>query len=182
MLPTGRPQDEIDGVPVTLIDVAMPMMVVRADSLGTTGYETPAELFMLTILGLSMVGVLAGKSMVKGLSACGLGIFALPEIIDLLRQNRAISQTATLGKGLGRRHQGHDPPPVAVPALLRHRVHDRRPARARRQRRRLDLLRPRGPDHARQVAVRQGRDPRAAAGRGRAAVAHRLTGKGASNK
>ncbi|MDD9980296.1 MAG: 4-oxalomesaconate tautomerase [Gammaproteobacteria bacterium] len=44
MLPTGRPQDEIDGVPVTLIDVAMPMMVVRADSLGRTGYETPAEL------------------------------------------------------------------------------------------------------------------------------------------
>ncbi len=94
-----------------------------------------AELFMLTILGLSMVGVLAGKSMAKGLAACGiglllgsvggapatgeyrmtfdidyltdgiplvvvgLGIFALPEIIDLLRQNRAISQTATLGKG-----------------------------------------------------------------------------------
>ena len=44
MLPSGRPQDEIDGVPVTLIDVAMPMMVVRADSLGKTGYETPAEL------------------------------------------------------------------------------------------------------------------------------------------
>ena len=44
MLPSGPPQDEIDGVPVTLIDVAMPMMVVRADSLGKTGYETPAEL------------------------------------------------------------------------------------------------------------------------------------------
>lgn len=94
-----------------------------------------AELFMLTLLGLSMVGVLAGKSMAKGLSACGvglvlgsiggapatgeyrmtfnidyltdgvplvvvgLGIFALPEIIDLLRQNRAISKTAKLGKG-----------------------------------------------------------------------------------
>ena len=44
MLPSGKPRDEIDGVPVTLIDVAMPMMVVRADSLGKTGYETPAEL------------------------------------------------------------------------------------------------------------------------------------------
>ena len=44
MLPSGRARDEIDGVPVTLIDVAMPMMVVRADSLGKTGYETPAEL------------------------------------------------------------------------------------------------------------------------------------------
>ena len=44
MLPSGRPQNVIDGVPVTLVDVAMPMMEVRADSLGKTGYETPAEL------------------------------------------------------------------------------------------------------------------------------------------
>lgn len=94
-----------------------------------------AELFMLTILGLSMVGVLAGNSLVKGLSACGmglllgsvgsapatgeyrmtfdnsyimdgiplvvvgLGIFALPEIIDLLRQNRPIAEASKLGSG-----------------------------------------------------------------------------------
>ena len=94
-----------------------------------------AELFMLTILGLSMVGVMAGSSVVKGLVACGmglllggvggapatgeyrmifdldyltdgiplvvvgLGIFALPEIVDLLRQNRSIAGAETLGKG-----------------------------------------------------------------------------------
>ncbi len=94
-----------------------------------------AELFMLTLLGLSMVGVLAGNSLIKGLGACGiglllgsvggapatgeyrmtfgnfylmdgiplvvvgLGIFALPEIIDLLRQNRAIAEAAELGSG-----------------------------------------------------------------------------------
>ncbi|RDE19847.1 tricarboxylate transporter [Motiliproteus coralliicola] len=94
-----------------------------------------AELFMLTLLGLSMVGVLAGSSLVKGLSACGLGlllgsiggapatgeyrmsfdndymmdgiplvvvglgIFALPEIIDLLRQNRPIAEASKLGSG-----------------------------------------------------------------------------------
>lgn len=44
MLPTGNARDMIDGVPVTLVDVAMPMMLVRADALGKTGYETPAEL------------------------------------------------------------------------------------------------------------------------------------------
>ena len=96
---------------------------------------TSAELFMLTILGLSMVGVMAGNSVLKGLIACGvglllggvggapatgeyrmdlelsylsdgiplvvvgLGIFALPEIIDLLRQNRSIAGSETLGKG-----------------------------------------------------------------------------------
>lgn len=33
-----------------------------------------AELFMLAVLGLSMVGVLAGRSFTKGLVACGLGL------------------------------------------------------------------------------------------------------------
>ena len=93
------------------------------------------ELLMLTILGFSMVGVLAGRSLLKGLVAAGLGmafgaigeapaqgsprmdfgswylqdgfqlvivglgIFAIPEIISLLRQNRAISKDSTLGAG-----------------------------------------------------------------------------------
>ncbi len=93
------------------------------------------ELLMLTILGFSMVGVLAGRSLLKGLVAAGLGmaigaigeapaqgsprmdfgfwylqdglqlviiglgIFAIPEIISLLRQNRAISETSRLGAG-----------------------------------------------------------------------------------
>ncbi len=93
------------------------------------------ELLMLTILGFSMVGVLAGQSLLKGLVAAGLGmavatigeapaqgssrmdfgfwylqdglqlvivglgIFAIPEIISLLRQNRSIAETAALGAG-----------------------------------------------------------------------------------
>lgn len=94
-----------------------------------------AELFMLTLLGLGMVGVLSGSSLVKGLLSCALGllmglagaapatgewrlifgveylvdglpivvvalgIFALPEIVDLLRRNSAIAEVATLGRG-----------------------------------------------------------------------------------
>lgn len=94
-----------------------------------------AELFMLTLFGLSMVGVLSGANMVKGIaSAClglgfglvgaapatseyrmdfgllylsdgiplvtvALGIFALPEILDLLRGGGSIAQGAPLGRG-----------------------------------------------------------------------------------
>jgi putative tricarboxylic transport membrane protein len=94
-----------------------------------------AELFMLTVLGLGMVGVLSGSSLSKGLLSCALGLllgmvgaapatgewrlvsgveylvdglplvvvalglFAIPEIIDLLRHNTAISQVTTLGRG-----------------------------------------------------------------------------------
>ena len=91
-----------------------------------------AELFMLALLGLSMVGVLSGASLIKGLAACGLGLivgsiggapatgefrmtfgidylydglplvimgiglFAFPEITELLRRNRAISSSRML--------------------------------------------------------------------------------------
>jgi len=98
-------------------------------------FRTP-ELLMITIFGLSMVGILAGRVAVKGLVAAGLGmlvgtigegassgdlrmssydfpyltdglklvivglgIFAIPEIISLLRQDRAISDRAQLGGG-----------------------------------------------------------------------------------
>jgi putative tricarboxylic transport membrane protein len=93
------------------------------------------ELFMLALLGMSMVGVLSGDKPIKGILAAGiglmigavgdapavteyrytfnldylmdgiplvivgLGLFAFPEIIDLLIKGRAISETAELGKG-----------------------------------------------------------------------------------
>ncbi|RMH41997.1 MAG: tricarboxylate transporter, partial [Alphaproteobacteria bacterium] len=98
-------------------------------------FRTP-ELLMITLFGLSMVGVLAGRIALKGLVAAalgmlvgtigegasagalrmssfdtpylmdglklvivGLGIFAVPEIVALLRQDRAISDRPTLGGG-----------------------------------------------------------------------------------
>ena len=44
LLPTGRVLDDLDGVPATLIDNGMPVVLMTAKSLGVTGYETPAEL------------------------------------------------------------------------------------------------------------------------------------------
>lgn len=94
-----------------------------------------AELFMLTMFGLSMVGVLSGASLAKGIAACaaglalglvgaapatgqyrmdfgllylmdgvplvivGLGIFAIPEIGDLLRHKGSIARASTMGSG-----------------------------------------------------------------------------------
>lgn len=43
-LPTGNLVDTIDGVDVTCMDVAMPIVIARAESFGLTGYETAAEL------------------------------------------------------------------------------------------------------------------------------------------
>jgi 2-methylaconitate cis-trans-isomerase PrpF len=44
MFPTGSPIDVIDGIEVSLVDVAMPMMIARAADLGITGYESQEEL------------------------------------------------------------------------------------------------------------------------------------------
>ena len=44
LLPTGAARDIIDGIEVTCIDVAMPMVIARADAFGLTGYETATEL------------------------------------------------------------------------------------------------------------------------------------------
>lgn len=93
------------------------------------------ELFMLALLGMSMVGVLSGDKPIRGILAAGiglmigaigdapavteyrytfgidylmdgiplvivgLGLFAFPEIIDLLIKGEAISESTTLGKG-----------------------------------------------------------------------------------
>src|SRR6059058_505379 len=44
LFPTGRRIDVIDGLQVTCIDAAMPLVIVRARDLGLTGREMPAEL------------------------------------------------------------------------------------------------------------------------------------------
>jgi len=44
LFPTGNPRDSIDGIDVTCIDCAMPMMLLEAGALGVTGNETTAEL------------------------------------------------------------------------------------------------------------------------------------------
>jgi putative tricarboxylic transport membrane protein len=98
-------------------------------------FKSP-ELLMVSVFGLSMVGILAGRIALKGVVAAGLGllvgtigegpfngelrmssydlpyltdglklvivglgIFAIPEIIALLRRDKAIAEQANLGSG-----------------------------------------------------------------------------------
>lgn len=44
LFPTGRRQEMVDGVAATLIDAAMPMVLLRAADFGLRGDESPAEL------------------------------------------------------------------------------------------------------------------------------------------
>ena len=40
LLPTGKPLDVIDGVEVSCVDIAMPVVLMRAEAFGKTGHET----------------------------------------------------------------------------------------------------------------------------------------------
>jgi 2-methylaconitate cis-trans-isomerase PrpF len=44
LLPTGNAIDVIEGVEVSCVDVAIPMIIVRAEQMGKTGYESPDEI------------------------------------------------------------------------------------------------------------------------------------------
>ncbi|BET98346.1 PrpF domain-containing protein [Xenorhabdus taiwanensis] len=44
LFPTGNLIDKVNGIPVTCIDVAVPMIIINAESLGITGYESSNEI------------------------------------------------------------------------------------------------------------------------------------------
>jgi len=44
LLPSGNAVDEVNGIRVTCIDNGMPVVCIRADDLGLSGHETPADI------------------------------------------------------------------------------------------------------------------------------------------
>lgn len=68
MLPTGHAREVIDGIEITCMDVAMPMMIARASDFGLTGGETQTELDANTALFARMepIRLEAGRRMGLG--------------------------------------------------------------------------------------------------------------------
>lgn len=84
LLPTGKPLDVIDGVDVSCVDVAMPMILMRAADFGKTGQETAAELDADKALFVRMeairrkAGVLMGMGDVSKMVVPKIGLLAKP--------------------------------------------------------------------------------------------------------
>jgi 4-oxalomesaconate tautomerase len=57
MLPTGKPLDVIDGVEVSCVDIAMPVVLMRAETFGKTGHETAIELDADTVTHARMEAI-----------------------------------------------------------------------------------------------------------------------------
>lgn len=82
VFPTGQRIDVIDGVEVTCIDAAMPLMILRAASLGLRGRETPAELDAHPGLlqRLEQLRLLAGQAM--GLGDVATSVIPKPVLVS----------------------------------------------------------------------------------------------------
>ncbi len=84
LLPTGKPLDVIDGVEASCVDVAMPMVLMRAEQFGKTGHESAAELDADKALFARMeairrkAGVLMGMGDVSKLVVPKLGLLSRP--------------------------------------------------------------------------------------------------------
>ncbi len=84
MFPTGSKIDVIDGIEVSCVDVAMPMMIARASDFGITGYEDKATLDADTELFARMesvrlrAGVLMGMGDVTQSVTPKIGLIAAP--------------------------------------------------------------------------------------------------------
>ncbi len=84
MFPTGRAREEIEGVAVSCVDVAMPMMIARAEDLGISGHESQDALDADTALFARMepLRLEAGRRMglgdVSGSVMPKIGLIAAP--------------------------------------------------------------------------------------------------------
>jgi 2-methylaconitate cis-trans-isomerase PrpF len=74
LLPTGKPLDVIDGIEVSCVDVAMPTMFVRAEALGKTGHEAPAELDADTAFMERMEGIRRKAGVLMGMGDVSKGV------------------------------------------------------------------------------------------------------------
>ncbi|PPR09137.1 MAG: 4-oxalomesaconate tautomerase [Alphaproteobacteria bacterium MarineAlpha11_Bin1] len=68
LLPTGNVVDEIDGLKITCIDNGMPVVLIRAEDVGVTGYETLHEMNSSENLkkNLETIRLRVGKAMNLG--------------------------------------------------------------------------------------------------------------------
>lgn len=91
LLPTGKTAEVIDGIAVTCIDVAVPMVIVPAVALGKTGYETKVELDADAglIARLGRIRVEAGERM--GLGDCSKLVIPKPVLVAPARAGGTIA-------------------------------------------------------------------------------------------
>jgi 2-methylaconitate cis-trans-isomerase PrpF len=118
LLPTGRLIDEIDGLEVSCIDMAMPVFIVAAEALGKRGDETPEELESDRALfeRLARVRLRAGELM--GLGDVRSAVVPKPVLISAARNGGSVTSRYFTPLTCHRSHAATGALAVATAAVL----------------------------------------------------------------
>ena len=118
LLPTGRLVDEIDGLEVSCIDMAMPVFIVAADAVGKRGDETPEELEADRSLfeRLARVRLRAGELM--GLGDVRSAVVPKPVLISAARNGGSVTSRYFTPLTCHRSHAATGALAVATAAVL----------------------------------------------------------------
>ncbi|MET0964569.1 MAG: 4-oxalomesaconate tautomerase [Noviherbaspirillum sp.] len=82
VFPTSRRIDRIEGIEVSCIDAAMPLMIVRACDLGVTGNESPAELDANADLLLRLERMRLAAGVMMGLGDVSASVIPKPVLVS----------------------------------------------------------------------------------------------------
>ncbi|MCC4591804.1 4-oxalomesaconate tautomerase [Xanthomonas campestris pv. cannae] len=82
LLPSGQAQDTIDGVTTSLVDCAMPMMLLRAADLGVRGDASPAELNADAALLARLEGLRIEAGARMGIADVGSKVIPKPVLLS----------------------------------------------------------------------------------------------------
>ena len=91
LLPTGKPRDVIDGVEVSCVDIAMPIVMMRAADMGKTGYETAVELDSDRALMDRMEGIRRKAGVLMGMGDVSKNVVPKIALLAQPRQGGTIS-------------------------------------------------------------------------------------------
>lgn len=92
LFPTGNRRDIFDGIGVTCIDMAMPVVIIPAQRLGKTGYETASELDQDDILLQRLESIRKQAGAAMGFGDVTDRVIPKPVLISPAQHGRASQQ------------------------------------------------------------------------------------------
>ncbi|MXN50717.1 4-oxalomesaconate tautomerase [Shinella sp. AETb1-6] len=91
LFPTGNPSDIIQGIPATSIDCAIPMVLMRAEDVGVTGYEDAASLSANSELIAKLASIRTEAGRLMGMGDVSDMVIPKPVILSAPRKGGTLS-------------------------------------------------------------------------------------------
>ncbi|SDA92682.1 4-oxalomesaconate tautomerase [Sinorhizobium sp. NFACC03] len=91
LFPTGNPSDIIQGIPVTSIDCAIPMVLMRADDVGVSGYEDAVSLSANRELVAKLASIRTEAGRLMGMGDVSDMVIPKPVILSAPRNGGTLS-------------------------------------------------------------------------------------------